>query len=84
MFVNTLEQIKNIETYNLLDHLRLSTTNLKEVNTKSLKAGNKIVNITFKNATTMVLSILLLNTFPVRVFLKFLSTLIPSFITRQR
>lgn len=53
LFVNTTEQIKTIEIYNVLGQLEASVNHVKEMNTSALKAGNYVVKITFNDGKTM-------------------------------
>ena len=53
LFIETIEQIKNIEIYNVLGQLEQRSTSLKEVMTDHLKSGNYVVKITFEDGKTM-------------------------------
>lgn len=53
LFIDTTDQIKNIEIYSILGQLEQSSTTLKELNTSKLKSGNYVVKIIFTNGKTM-------------------------------
>jgi len=53
LFVNTTEQIKTIEIYNVLGQLEAFSNDLKAIKTDQLKVGNYIAKITFKDGKTL-------------------------------